>query len=119
MNMEAQSQRFIEVNHGNRVIRLDTFERLDVCYNPLIVAQNQNKIAAAAANTALNNTPTANKQTNGSNGLSSVTASGSKKNNSSRTSLPAKVELPKVNIQIMSNYPVGIDDFKLPLNKVK
>ena len=120
--MEVPTQRIFEVTQANKVIRVDALERLELAYNPLITTQNQIKIAAAAS-AALNTTSTAgNKQGNGTNGGGSganVSASGSKKTNGSRVSLPAKVELPKVNVQIMSNYPIGIDDWELPINKIK
>lgn len=117
--MEVPTQRIFEVTQANKVIRVDALERLELAYNPLITAQNQIKIAAAALNTP---STAANKQGNGANGGGSganVSASGSKKTNGSRVSLPAKVELPKVNVQIMSNYPIGIDDWELPINKIK
>ena len=119
--MEVPSQRIFEITQANKVIRVDAFERLELAYNPLIAAQNQSKIAAAALNTALNTASAASKQGSGTNGACShaATASGSKKTNGSRMSLPTKVELPRVNVQIMSNYPIGIDDWALPANKIK
>jgi hypothetical protein len=100
-----QTQRYIELQcSNNKTIKVDTFENLNILfdfdqnYQPESLTNNQEFMSDGLKNSSVHK-------------LSEIT---NKQNNNNNN-----VELPKINIKTLTEYPQCNVNFKLPVNYIK
>ena len=109
------TQKYVEIhNHNKKTTIIDTFENIGLIYNETLEdnltenGYNANQVTDADDNNKLELT----KDLNSNQKLIEVT-------NKSKPNNPNNIELPKINIETLKEYPICYTNYKLPINYIK